>query len=364
MASSLWLDRHTNGEDERYSVRRVFLELYNDGNRHRLEFRADFPHDLCADCRLRADIRGNPFRETSWRGEIGVRARSLSINRLPRILRAPLPSGLAGRFDLDLNSQWRNAQPEAVEGQVAVSGLSLPLPGETRPLVVKALNTSLNWKGNTESWRLDLASLRLGLTRPAWLAGRLRLDVQPDRLRVDVEHVDVADLATFTASLPREHVLLDWLRAAQPTGGLNRVRLELTGPITAPTGYSADVGLRNIRFAAHEHVPGVHGLSGQLSLSERQRRVPPGQRRNARGIAANFEATPDGAASVKSHSLAAESGRLVCAGAGDCAERAVMAAYAAVSNCVFPKTRPSRRCSSCTPISATVMAATLRVISR
>lgn len=264
----LWLDRHTNGEDERYSVRRVFLELYNDGNRHRLEFRADFPDDLCADCRLRAEIRGNPFRDTSWRGEIGVRARSLSISRLPRILRAPLPSGLAGRFDLNLDSQWRNAHPEAVKGQVAVSGLSLPLPGEKRPLVIKELNTSLNWKGNKESWHLDLARLRLGLTRSAWLAGKLRLDVQPDRLRVDVEHVDVADIATFTASLPRDHVALDWLRVAQPTGGLNQVRLELTGPIAAPTGYSADVGLRNIRFAAHKHVPGVHGLSGQLSLSE------------------------------------------------------------------------------------------------
>ena len=263
----LWLDRHATGENERFPVRGVYLDLHNDGERHRLQFRADFPKDLCASCRLSADIRGNPFRETSWRGEIGVRARALSISGLPRSLRALLPPGLTGRFDLDLDSRWRDARPKTVEGHIAVSGLSLPLPGETHPLAVQTLNTRLSWKGSTESWHLDLASLRLGLTRPAWLAGRLRLDVRPDRLRVEVEHVDVADLAVFTASLPREHALLDWLRAAQPGGGLNRVSLELTGPVTAPTGYSADAGLRNIRFAPHKQVPGVQGLSGQLSLS-------------------------------------------------------------------------------------------------
>ena len=263
----LWLDRHATGGDERFPVRGVYLDLRNDGERHRLQFRADFPKDLCAGCRLNADIRGNPFRETSWRGEIGVRARALSISGLPRILRALLPPGLAGRFDLDLVSQWRDARPETVEGQVAVSGLSLPWPGGTHPLAVKTLNTRLIWKGSSERWHLDLANLSLGLTRPAWLAGRLRLDVRPDRLRVAVEHVDVADLAVFTAALPREHALLDWLRAAQPAGGLNRVSLELTGPVTAPTGYSAVAGLRNIRFASHEKVPGVNGLSGQLSLS-------------------------------------------------------------------------------------------------
>jgi len=263
----LWLDRRAGAAEESLAVRRVHLELRNDGDRHRLEFRADFPRDLCADCRISADIRGKPFRETSWRGEIRVQARALSLRGLPRILREPLPPGLAGRFDLALTSQWRDARPETVEGRVAVSEMSLPLPKETRPLTIQTLDTRLKWKGNSETWRLDLASLRLGLTRAAWSAGQLRVDVRPDRLRFEVEHVDVADLAAFAASLPREHALLGWLRAAQPAGVLNRLRLELAGPVTAPTGYSVDGDLRDIRFAAHERVPGVQGLSGRLSLS-------------------------------------------------------------------------------------------------
>ncbi len=262
-----WLDRRAGVEDETLSIQHVYLDLRNDGDRHRLQFRADFPSDLCTDCRVSADIRGNPFRETSWRGEIGVQVRALSISRLPRILRERLAPGLAGRFDLSLKSQWRDARPEAVEGRVAVSGLSLPLPGETQPLAIKALDSRVIWNGNAEAWRLELASLRLGLTRPVWLAGRLRLDVRPERLRFEVEHVDVTDLATFLAALPREHALLGWLRVSQPTGSLNRLRLELTGPVSAPTGYSVDGVLRDIRFVAHEALPGMQGLSGQLALS-------------------------------------------------------------------------------------------------
>lgn len=259
--------REAAAETERFSVRGVYLDLRNNGNRHRLDVRADFPPDLCADCRISADLRGNPLLDHPWRGEIGVQARALNLQGLPRRLREALPAGLAGRFDLRLTSQWRDNRPAAVEGRVAVSGLSLPLPEEARPLAIRSLAANLKWKGDTETWRLDLGSLRLGLTQPAWPAGRLLLDVRPGRVRLEVEHVDVADLAVFTAALPREHALLDWLRAAKPAGSFNHVRLELGGPFAAPTRYDVEGELRNIRFAAHERVPGIQGLGGQLSLS-------------------------------------------------------------------------------------------------
>src|SRR4030067_205522 len=113
----LWLDRRSGAEQESLSVRRVYLDLRNDGDRHRLEVRADFPRDLCACCRVTPDIRGNPFRDKAWRGELGVQARALSIPGLPRILRERLPPGLAGRFDLGLTSQWRDARPKTGAGR-------------------------------------------------------------------------------------------------------------------------------------------------------------------------------------------------------------------------------------------------------
>ena len=265
----LWVDRRAGAAPEQFTIKSVVLRLRNDGDRHRLDFRADFPPDLCADCQLSADVRGSSGdQEATWRGEIAVQARALSISGLPRVLRERLPAGLDGRFDLNLTSHWRAARPEKIEGRVAVSGLTLPLPGEPRPLSIQTLDSVVDWQGDATSWQLKLARLRAGLTtRESWLAGRLNLKVQPEQLRFDVEHVDVADLAAFAIRLPRDHALLGWLRATQPAGSLNRLRLELDGPLSAPTAYKADVELRAIRFAAHERLPGMRGLSGQLSLS-------------------------------------------------------------------------------------------------
>ena len=264
----LWVDRRAGTQDERLSIKGAALRLRNNGDRHQLDFRADFPGDLCADCRISADLRGDPEQESSWRGEIGVTARALTLRSLPHVLRERLPTGLDGRFDLRLESRWRNARPEKIEGRVAVSGLVLPLPGEPRPLALQALNTTLDWQGDAESWRLELTRLRLGLTRAPWLAGRLHLEVGPERVRAEVEHVDLADLAAFATTLPRESALFDWLRAAKPAGSLNRLRLEINDPRTVPIAYQLDGELHAVQFAAHERIPGLRGLHGQLSLSQ------------------------------------------------------------------------------------------------
>lgn len=264
----LWLDRRAGENADRLFVRQVALTLHNNGNWHRLNFRADFPPALCKECQVSATVRGNPMHDPSWRGEINVRARELTVRGLPIILRDLLPSGLEGRFDLDLASRWDNARPEAIEGHLAVTDLRLPLPDDPAPLTVQGLDTTLAWHGTMESWQLDLDRLRLGLTRAPWLAGSVQVEVQPQQLRLDVEHIEIADVAAFASGRARQHPLLDWLRTAQPTGNLNRLRMELSGPLLAPSEYRAHGELRTVGFGGYERFPGVRGLSGNLSMTE------------------------------------------------------------------------------------------------
>ena len=264
----LWLDRRVGEKADRLLVKRVALTLRNDGDRHYLQFRADFPGDVCKDCQVSASVRGNPVHDPAWRGKIEVQARAVSVQGLPLILRDLLPAGVEGRFDVNLTSQWRAARPEAIEGRLAVTDLRLPLPGEPHPLAIQALESTVSWRGDSESWQLDLTRLRLGLTRALWPAGRLQLEVQPERLRLEVEHIELADLSAFAISQAREHRLLDWLRVAQPAGNVDRLRVELNGSLTAPSRYRAHGELRAIRFGAYERLPGVQGLSGELTMSE------------------------------------------------------------------------------------------------
>lgn len=263
-----WFDRRAGENVDRLFVRHVELSLHNNGDRHRLSFRADFPPGLCKECKVSANVRGNPVQDPSWSGEIKVRARDLSVRGLPIVLRDLLPSGLEGRFDLDLESRWDSARPEAIEGRLAVTDLRLPLPDDSVPLTVQGLDTILAWHGTMESWQLDLDRLRVGLTRAPWQAGRVQVEVQPQQLRLDAEHIELADVTAFASSMTRQHRLLDWLRAAQPTGNLNRLHLELTGSLSAPSEYRAQGELRKVGFDGYERLPGVRGLSGDLSMTE------------------------------------------------------------------------------------------------
>lgn len=263
-----WLDRKAGGTTDRLFVKQVAVTLHNKGSRHQVTFRADFPPGLCKECQVSANMRGNPVNDPSWSGEIKVRARELSVRGLPVILRDLLPAGLEGRFDLDLASRWDSARPEAIEGRLAVTDLHLPLPEDPTPLRVQGLDTTLTWRGTMESWQLDLDRLRLGLTRAPWLAGKVQIEVEPQHLRLDVEHIEVADVASFASRLARQHRVLDWLRAAQPTGNLNRLHLEMTGPVLDPAEYVAKGELRTVGFAGFERYPGIRGLSGDLYMTE------------------------------------------------------------------------------------------------
>jgi uncharacterized protein (TIGR02099 family) len=269
----LWLDRlsaagdRTGAAEERLKVTRVNITLRNDGNRHRLDFQADFPRRLCAACRLSADVTGQPFRGNDWNGELAVLARGLSVEALPRILASRLPAGVAGRVDVRLTSRWRNGRPAEIDGYAGVSELRVPLRGEQQPLAVSTADATFNWTGKPDDWQLDLNRLRLGLTGPAWLAGHARVEQRAGRSRVRIDHVDVGDTGKFAARLPHTGAVFDWLRGASPAGGLDGVRVEFSRAADGVVQYLAEADLRNIRFAAVERIPGVRGLGGHLRFA-------------------------------------------------------------------------------------------------
>jgi len=263
----LWVDRQDPAQTERVVIRRVNAVLRNDGNRHRLDFHAQFPKTLCGDCRLSADIIGQPLTEPDWRGEIRIEARELAVDGLPRILRARLPAAFDGKFDARVESRWRQGRPVAVEGSGEAQQVVLPLPAGQPTLRFRKLATAFRWQADSAAWRLELNRLRLGLTRDPWLAGKLRLDVRPESLRLAIDHVNVGDLAAFTLATGNGGKFLEWLRAAQPEGALDRLEISLEGRPDAPTDYRLEARVRDWRFGAHERIPGVRGLSGRLSAT-------------------------------------------------------------------------------------------------
>ncbi|HEX9625443.1 MAG TPA: YhdP family protein [Acidiferrobacterales bacterium] len=258
-----WVD-HRAGGDPLY-LSGVNFSLHNSGRRHRLGLRARFPEDLCAECLVVADVRGNPFADALWRGDIYLRAIGLNTATLPAILRERLPAGLKGRADVNLLSRWERAQPTRIEGEVAVDGLAWPRTGAA-PIAVRHLAGDVKWRGAREGrqWRLDLNDLSLGLTGSPWQAERLRLERRDEQFRLQVRNVELDDLAAFAETLPADSDLLRAVLAARPSGRIRDLKLRTTGEPDAPRDYTLSGELFDLRFAAQDRFPGVAGLSGRI----------------------------------------------------------------------------------------------------
>lgn len=268
-ATVIWRDHRqakTTDAPETMKIAGLSAALVNRGSYHRIEVRAGFPETLCRECRLSAEIEGNPVVDADWKGNARLVARGLSVQGLPVVARERLPSGFDGKFDLDLESLWQDRRPVSIEGRVAVAGLKLPVTNMSAPLELKSASARVYWRGRADTWQLDLNRLQLGLTRAAWPAGRVQVERSPDRLKLKVERIEIDDLVRFAVSLPQDDRFFTWLRAARPEGQASNLTLEMkSGPVPADFRVTAD--LSKIAFAAHESIPGLTGLAGRVSMS-------------------------------------------------------------------------------------------------
>lgn len=271
-----WFDRREAGSAVHFS--RVNLSLSNSGNRHQLGFSAEFPPAMCRQCSLVFDIHGNPFSAPDWDGSIYLHAADLDITALPLIVREKLPATLRGKFSVQLWSEWEQARPVSVRGNVHVAGLVLPVPGWGSPVKIREAGGDMDWTAKDAGWRLDVANPMIGLIGPAWPAGHLRLVYQPNASQVQVTHVDLGDVTNFVVRTKSEltdsiknapeksGAWLDYWTTAKPAGVLDNFNLHISGAVAAPDEFSLESDISAAAFP-YQKFPGVQGLSGHLSMS-------------------------------------------------------------------------------------------------
>lgn len=259
-----WVDRRDGVE--RVQLSEVQFDLRNRGDHHQAGLRARFPEALCRECSAALAITGNPLTDEDWHGDIYLRAAQLDIDALPRVVRERLPPTLRGRFDVEVWSDWEDGAVAAVHGKVAVAKLQLPLRGLAKPLRVNAAHGGVSWERDSDGWRLDLKPITLDLHGTPWSVGRLRLMRDEDTHRLRVRHVALAELSELIADLQGEHPLLQHWAQMKPRGALDRLDVEVRGPLAAPQDYRVHAELVRVTTEAHADTPGVRNVSGTLDL--------------------------------------------------------------------------------------------------
>jgi uncharacterized protein (TIGR02099 family) len=274
-----WLDRRAMDTAVHFS--HVNLRLENSGDRHRMSFAAQFPPEMCRECSFTLDITGNPLASADWGGDIYLNATEVNIAALPLIAREKLPPTFRGKFTMQLSSAWKEGRPVSVAGNVRVAGLRMPVRGRDLPLGIREASGDLSWRTKGAGWRLDVANPVIGLARPGWPAGHLRIVHQPDESRIEVKHINVDDITAFVAlaknaiaestknASAESSRFLDYLLASQPGGAADNIDVRIIGDWTAPEDFFLDADIDNGAVLPYFKYPGVKGLHGHLSLSRR-----------------------------------------------------------------------------------------------
>ncbi|MGE5241226.1 MAG: YhdP family protein [Bacteroidota bacterium] len=275
-----WFDRRDPTATTAMHLSRVNLSLYNSGDRHRLDFSADFPPGVCRDCSLTLDVEGDPLTSTDWSGSVYLRASQIDVATLPLIAREKLPPDFRGRFTTQIWSEWEQGRPVSLKGHVQAAGLSVPLPAWKSPIGIRLASGDLSWRTQGDGWRLDVANPVVGLTGKTWAAGHARVIHQPDESRIQVRHADIGDISAFAAlayagrpppdaeAAPvKPHPLLDYWLAGKPEGMLDNFRLRIQGDWAAPEDFALEADVAAGAILPYEKYPGIRGLNGHLSLS-------------------------------------------------------------------------------------------------
>lgn len=258
-----WFD-HKSDEQALY-LSNISLNLHNAGDSHQLGVTARFPPELCGQCSLIIDIVGDPLVPEELSGTVFLKAIDMNLGRLPKIARDALPATLAGEFDLQLWSTWRGGKLQSARGDVEVSQLRLPLKRLGTAIAFREARTRLSWKKRGKYWELSLTDLWLGLSGPAWSAGRVRVAHGPSGSTAHVSHINIEDVAAFVTGISGKRTFAQNLKMIRPGGDLYDIELTVDGKGSNLDDYSVTARLEGFRSEPLRKIPGVRGLSGQLS---------------------------------------------------------------------------------------------------
>ncbi len=264
-----WFD-HRSDEQQATYLSKINIDLKNSGNRHQLGIKSDFPPEICLDCSMTLDIRGNPFADESWRGRVSAKMVDLRLGALPKVVREAMPSPIAGKLNVELSTAWEDGRPKSGSGHVSVDGLQLPLAKWRTSFRMQTARADLNWKRDGAYWQLNVEDLWLGLSGPAWSAGHLRVLRGPDGTTLRLKQLELEDLGRFLRSLEIEDRLLESVKTMQPRGRLQGVTLHIAGDGKSADDYALKAKVERLQSEPFEKVPGVRGISGSLSTEGRR----------------------------------------------------------------------------------------------
>ncbi|HVT34457.1 MAG TPA: DUF3971 domain-containing protein, partial [Nevskiaceae bacterium] len=255
-------------DDQRHNIRnaRFTLERLDAGNTREgfeLDGALRLPSVYGESLRFEAAVRGHIGRPQQWRGGFRLRGDNLLPQMWLRGHVAPGTRVAAENIGLDLQGELAGGALSAVRLTLTSGTLAASRPRQD--LQLQSLRAALSATRDAAGWLLRVQQLDIDGETQA--RGELRYTPSAQGYAVKVEapllRLDrIAPWLGFARTLP------GWLQhAAGASGEIDDAVLDLRQDGDA-RHYAARASLRQLQFASSDGLPGVGGISGELSADE------------------------------------------------------------------------------------------------
>jgi len=271
----IWIDQFRGQPELR--LEKVNIHLHNDGDHHQLKASLMLPESLGRSLEFALDAQGKVAAKLSdWHGKLYLHGNGVHVARLGIIPAVQDYQLLAGVTDFELWGEWNKGRVERLSGELTAYNLDINHPDIGKPLKLKLLGGLFDYRLSNGDWALDINRFHFVNGQGAWPETNISIDqrsqpsskykltqVQADRFRLE----NLSSLLLETALLPKQQS--DMLMSMQPSADVENFLFRFSDD---PDNHEVKLQARffQLGFQPWKKIPGVHGLSGELSGSHEQ----------------------------------------------------------------------------------------------
>ncbi len=259
---------HDKKSGERFSFDNVELELYNEGERHRLNGFVNLPRRLGRELRVAADIEGNPLQGKRWSGGFYVKTAQLQPRQWLQQLSWQGSTIREGVLDLELWSRWQDGKLESVTTRLQAAGLVLARGEHVQ--AIPHLSADARLLRQPGGWRIDLAELQLQHDEVPAQPMRWVLSRHNDETTFQADRLSIETMGALLPYLPPLDKQQAMVKQMAPGGLLKGLYLRQQ---VADKRVVLQGELQGLSLRPWNKIPGVTGVNAHFHFNGEQGRL-------------------------------------------------------------------------------------------
>ncbi len=271
----IWLDQSKGQPGLR--LKNVNIHLHNNAEHHQLKLSLKLPKSLGRSVELALDAWGRvDLKPSAWHGKLYLHGNGVHLARVGMIPVIRDYRLLGGMTDFELWGEWNKGRVKGLSGDLTAYNLSLQHPDMQQPLQIKLLGGLFDYHRIDSGWALDIKRFHFLDGQGRWPETNISIQqqnqastnyrltqIQADQFRLE----NISSLLLHSGLLSKQQTQI--LTSMRPSADVENFQLRFSD-----NPDKSDIALQarfsQLGFHSWKDIPGVHGLSGDVSTKHKQ----------------------------------------------------------------------------------------------